>query len=1186
MEKYIFGMKAEKASSDTVGEFKQYTMDDGGNWNPYNSAYFDNPENSAVTEEQGKITSIPSPYARMHITDLAFREANSGKAAGGQAKALSKDYNKALSHCLDLFELMFNSDSIDFKVKGITIEKIDLITTNNLAIDAEAREFFNENPKLKNYVATLDLFRREYNQVIKSRNVAQYKFDFTSLYIFKQNGKSFAATSPFTGFYAKADCNIENIEINGRKILNSDPATWMNMIGRQDEFRYFMYSLLKDTNLSAIFGNLYKHIEYSLTDKEKTSIENGPIFQQNKAYRKFNFDKAPLQKLRNQDVYIRPDGLDCSYLKYLLYLDNPVDFNINENDYLIDLEERLFNGKPTQWLGVNDILSDSLFVLTYEINDNYLTIPYTDFSDGAEKKRCLIPVKKDALKYFTINDISECLSITRKDSGTYLVTLKVSLQNGGVTIMRREYQAENVIYPNGKVFQGDEVKPFAFGIYPFIKSSHYTNLYKVLFYNNFKGNYSLKFYKRLNGNIHQLTNVETTSNKTNSINNRESRVNCEYHDITLQNGSFEFAEITVDENYTSLIVPKLRVVGGPGQQGVVDIQHIPGKVTVAIDLGTSNTYVAYTHEPLANMGMQPINQICTHHQGAGNSEWNELTFMNKRVGFNDLPDAPDKNREDLYLRVNDRQAPVDTWLSAQLNEFIPSRIEPGTENYSFPIPTVINFLRNQTERTDIMGQNAKNQNAKNQNTKNQIPLLNFSIPFAYYERGVRSGAQPYYYDLIRDGSDFKWFMKRDRFGNSNISQTDKAAFKAFLSELMFIVRCHLICQGYDLNQCRIIWSYPLSFSSQLRSQYDFEWKAAFKEFINNNINGRENEYVMYTNESRSPIYDCIDKPNAINQLTLLLDIGGGSTDVIGYKHNEVKFVTSFAFAGNALYLNSDLNTVQSNLMDNTLLKKYIRRQPIFNDGNSSPMNDEMVERKIDLSQSISTLMNYGFTKARLDFENIFQNAPAKYMLYIHNAAIAYHVAQLCKIYSPDEIPANIYLSGNGSKLFNLNTQRESMIRKIFNFVYGREAIANHMNICNNQNPKAATVNGALKGLSDGTLATNAASMTNCIVMLGDSSTIAEFDGDGNAIVNAAGNYREDVKKNVLEFFNLFYQELYNTATPQMTQEEIERFIDNVSGDPRLQLPQNGLIEHSLFFQYIALVMQEISFELARRGAAG
>ncbi len=1187
MGKLAFGMKAT-AVDGSLGSFKIYDSTLGGNYNPYNSVYFDQADNRTVCNEQGRITSIPSPYARMHITDLAFKEASSGSHTGRCVEALSADYNKALSHCLDIFEMLYYSDNIDLRDKKITIEKINLVSTKSL--DSEVQELLNANPSLKEYISTLDLFREGYMDVINEKkekeNIPTYSFDFTSLYLFKHEGKVFASTSPFTGFSAKADCDLNHLVINGRKILSSDPQTWCDIKGRGAEFHEFMYMLLKDTKLSGIFENLNKYISDSLDPNTKQNIDqNNVLFGDKSEFRKFNIGANPLQAVANADIFIRPDGLDCSYLKYLLYLDTTVDLTITEDEYKIPLAERRFNGKLTPWYGVNDILADSLFVLTYDINDNYITVPYIDEArDNAARNRCLLPIKRDALNYFGLEDICNRLSIVKKDVqgnpvSTYVVTLRVPLANGGETKLRREYNTTEVEYPNGKVFQGDDMKPFAFGIYPFVKSSEFTNMYKVLFYNKFDNGYSLKFYKKdINDRIVPLLDTETTLNKTNSVQGKEISVNCEYHDIKVE-GGIEFAEVEIGD-YTSLIVPKLRVIGDANEGA--DISIVSRHVNIAIDLGTSNTYVAYNVVPITGPGKLDeanIKQISTHHRG--NVAWNELMFMNKECTKDELPNALDKNREDLYLRVSDHAAPVDTWLPAQLNEFIPSRIQPDGDNYSFPIPTVINFLRQNCNPVNIVPTEGASAVAYS-------PLINFSIPFAYYERGVRQcisqNNEPY--DTICEGNEFKWYIKKDDNGNVITKDINKAAFKAFLSELLFIVRCHLICSGYDLKMCKLLWSYPLSFSDVLRDEYDAAWKAAFKEYINPYISmAQESDYVKYTNESRTPIYACLKDPGAVDPLTVLLDIGGGSTDVIGYKDRKVQFVTSFGFAGNALYLASSMNSESQN---GTLLRKYIDKMSLFKSQTEiKPNGSQMEERKIGpKSSSISTLMNYGFAKARTDFENMFKhNNPAQYMLQLHNAAIIYHVAQMCKSKSPNELPHTIFLSGNGSKQFELNLAKEKMIKSIFAHVYGvSDDVAGKIKISPNNNPKAATVNGALLGLDQGSLATNEASRTSRVVMLGDSSTICEVtvENGGVAVVEDREGYKAAVKENVKEFFKMFYDKIYTTVMPVIEYGDVESIVERFSNNTRLNLPQNGVIVDSFFFQYVALVMEQISYDLASR----
>lgn len=1187
MENLEFGMKAEKLVSATVSDFVKYTSQDGGNYNPYNKAYFNDPSHMDICKDVGRITSIPSPYARMHITDLAFQEYNCGSgvmsATKKAKKPMSADYMRAMSHCLDIFELLFHADEFDLKEKGITLQKLNLVSTHSMNPEVH-NILYDEEEQLTSigrYIATLDLFRDEYNKVIKGKGVANYSFDFTSLYIFKYNGKTFASTSPFTGFSAKSDCNLEeaDIKINKRKLLSEDPVTWCGLDSRGLEFKKFLYLLLKDTGLKDIFVNLFLSLDNTFEPAFKTKL-NDTHFDEVDDYRKFNIGTSLLQQVKGQNLFIRPDGLDCSYLKYLLYLEKPVDLTIHQSDYLTSLDERRFpsrGGELKRWVGVNDILADSLFVLTYEINDNYIVVPYKDkVVDDKEKRRCLLPIKRQALEFFTIEELVNNMTIVHREESVYNVSLKVRLENGGTVVLRREYHTNDPKFPNGIVVSGETMKPFAFGIYPFVKSTVNQNIYKVLFYNSFEGEYNIKFYKRNNeGRVSKFLDTECKCNKTNDINTNQDElpVNCEYHHLETEEG-LDFAELTVNDKGTSLIVPKMR-----------EVHSLPGIVNVAIDLGTSNTYVAYTYQPIGDETDLPdIEDICTNHDS-----WNELTFMNKKCEREDDPNAPEKNREDLYLQTSDRKGakPSDEWLDSQLCEFIPSRIDPnmGDESYCFPIPSVINFLRKDSRRESI------------DYGKEFIPLLHCAIPFAYYERGTRLGQQKNYYDLIKDGSKFKWFYRKNSDGDFETDKFAKACFKAFVSELLFIVRSHLVCSGYSLKDTRILWSYPLSFSPELVKNYVTTWNDAYMKIINPEVRQSDiSRYVRYTNESRSPIFECLTDPSTVDHLTLLVDIGGGSTDIIGYQEKKPLFISSFGFAGNSLYLDGSLNTVEQNAMRETILSHFVSRQEIFE---QNPVTAKT--KKISKDDPISTIMNYGFTKDPENFKKIFDNAGPRFMLLMHNAAIIYHMAQLCKIESPKAAPVQVFLTGNGSKLFEMNSRYKSMIKDIFKYVYKPgctqgdtsgevdEVIKRlldgieDLKIRKPDNPKAATVHGALKGFCKRQLATNEDSSDKRIVMLGDDKTVYNVrEDEGGAIVNYSGDYRKAVKENVINFVKMFYDIIYPTTSPVCRMDEVLKAVDFVENDGHLKIGNDMKLSDSLFFQYIALLMQKLSFDLKEK----
>ena len=161
----------------------------------------------------------------------------------------------------------------------------------------------------------------------------------------------------------------------------------------------------------------------------------------------------------------------------------------------------------------------------------------------------------------------------------------------------------------------------------------------------------------------------------------------------------------------------------------------------------------------------------------------------------------------------------------------------------------------------------------------------------------------------------------------------------------------------------------------------------------------------------------------------------------------------------------------------------------------------------------------------------------------------------------------------------------SAIREIFKYVYekfggeeGKSAISgiNQMQITNPPAPKTATVNGALKGLSKG-IELNEASKTGRIVMSGDSYTALDIlPADGGADVGTDFNVEERVLPNVKEFIEMFYSKVYTTKSPQITKEQMFSYLELINGNYALQVPPTGLISDSLFFQYIALLMEQVS----------
>ena len=1199
---YKFGLNAELVENTaTLKDFEEIRNDaetehkSVQNHNPYGASYFNDPSQMALVPDDSKVTSIPSPYARMHITDIAFREMMAGTGVMDAAahenhiNNMSGDYLRAISHCLDIYEMMYRFNDLDLIDKGITIKRVELVTRRDHRYD----ELLSRPDKqyLACFIDTLDLFRQRYLKDIRDKNVPAYKFDFSQIYVFKYKGKTFASTSPFTGFYAKADCNLAEAELETKwtnegghtichKLFTNTPKEWLGLRDRDPQFIRFLYLLLRDV-LGGVFVHLYAAVKACIPDENALSEV---VFS--REYPKFNFGDEVLPQIagNTQNVsFIRPDGLDCSYLKYLLYLRTPVELAISEGAYDKKIEDRVFPEGSTNrvpWIGVNDFLSDVLFVLPYDINDNYYAVAYIDENNNSHR-RCLLPLKRQALDYLDIQTVENNLFVKRYSPNHYAVILTLPLTTGGKVDLRRDYYDvadANCSFPNGALKDMQNANHhFAFGIYPFVKSDKFENIYKVLFFNDFEWPegyhpqkddklYDLKFfYFDDNHKATDYKDVNVITNQTNKA-DKDFDVNTHYYHVadklTIVNDShisIDFAELTLElvknpssgnpehVKGTAIIAPKYH-----------EVAHNDGATTIAVDLGTSNTFIAYQHEGA------DVREISTIHEG-----WFELTLMNCRCERSDRDDAVEENRSDLYLRTNDDEKPDDYCLPAQLCEFIPTKIRQSKEEqetgYHFPIPSVLNNLR-------IDGRN-------DNRFTDRVALVHSAIPFAYYTVGKRPNTEANRYDSMSSG-EFKWFYRKMDDGFYGFDDKRRADFNAFLRELLFIVRSHMLCCGYDIDQCRLLWTYPLSFERELIDYYQNAWQKVYCEYFNptfldakrETITGsgydKLKDLVLYTNESRSPIYECMTNPASANHLTILMDIGGGSTDVIGYKRNTPRFITSFGFAGNSLYLGGSLNHTEEELQQN-YMRYFVERNCRAVLESVAAMDNT---KKIGLDAQINTLMNYGFSEAPTEFCSIFHSEPAQFMLQFHNAALFYHTAQLCKIESPDEMPDIVFLTGNGSKLFSMNKNR-GMIQNIFAEVYGMDS---NLSYQSPKDPKAATALGSLKGVKTygqvNGLQFNEDSMNQKIVMLGDSVTV-------NPDMSNTDSYNDDVRKNVENFVEVFFR-IYNSSQPFFTKEDVIRCLNYIDGDPMLEF--HSTLSDSMFFQYVSLLMEQLSIKIIER----
>jgi hypothetical protein len=525
----------------------------------------------------------------------------------------------------------------------------------------------------------------------------------------------------------------------------------------------------------------------------------------------------------------------------------------------------------------------------------------------------------------------------------------------------------------------------------------------------------------------------------------------------------------------------------------------------------------------------------------------------------------------LYLQpASGTDAPMEEWtkcIARQLCEFIPTAIKeniPANFNkaFSFPIPTIISALR-------YMG----TQNV-NPNVDDNKPLIHSTIPFAYYDIGKRPFDAP--------KGDFKWFV--DSQTAMFTTNGERENLQLFVSELLFIIRSHMLYKGYALNDCDIIWTYPLAFNDQLQAQTEIIWRRQFLKYFRSDSRDLLTQPQHYpnienlvrsTNESLSPFYYCVAQSRGENAYQVLLDIGGGSTDVIGYDQGAPLFISSFNFAGNDLY--AEQQGLQNYAAPQNVIRQAINS--LYQQMQAQMDQTEFSEtQRIGIGESLSALMNYGFQKFPNEFAMIWNNAKLHYMLKFHTAAIAYQTAQLCRLVHKEGTPYMIHLTGNGSKLFNLlpRGEREDMFYAIFAKVFDVPVQEINITFSSIANPKFAAAQGSLLGYQE--MFVNGMNMqvrNKSYISLGDGKEIRLVSNKAVAQdVKAA--MRTSVSDNVKEFIDLFYSLSSDIAYPLDKKVVLDYLKQNTENNPKLVLKDNI---RNLFFEYIKDLMIGISSKL-------
>ncbi len=352
--------------------------------------------------------------------------------------------------------------------------------------------------------------------------------------------------------------------------------------------------------------------------------------------------------------------------------------------------------------------------------------------------------------------------------------------------------------------------------------------------------------------------------------------------------------------------------------------------------------------------------------------------------------AKDKTTQrGLIARIEDKIP--DAFKTLTKTEFVPALI--GNKTYRFPIRTALCVTGN--------------------NVSQPVLFDNSNIAF-FYEKFRSAGNQTVITNI-------KW-------------AEDASNLRVFIREILLLIKADILQENGVLSGTELIWFRPLSFKESLRKNFDKIWKEEAENILN--LNAVDRQLTCYT-ESEAPYYYFATK-SAFQSVesVVVMDIGGGSTDIVYYANGKAQIANSVHFGCDVLWENG--YNKFTNARDNGIFNHY-KDTIRFNNSELQDLYESMLK-----SDSCSTgdIINLWISNDKeTGISRKLHNDHISTFVY-HYTALVYYMASLFKAYELPS-PRTIIFSGNGSKYIdNYITDTVPYLKEITELivskVYGRE----------------------------------------------------------------------------------------------------------------------------------------------------
>lgn len=303
------------------------------------------------------------------------------------------------------------------------------------------------------------------------------------------------------------------------------------------------------------------------------------------------------------------------------------------------------------------------------------------------------------------------------------------------------------------------------------------------------------------------------------------------------------------------------------------------------------------------------------------------------------------------------------------------------------------------------------------------------------------------------------------------NQTDSnRRLSLYIEELLMLCKNKVLINDGNLTNTKVTWFYPVSMSSSHLSRLRKIWKDNFKSVFGSEVN---TDNLIDFPESIAPFYYYKAKEGikAMARPSVSIDIGGGTTDIMIYADGEPKLISSFRFAGNAIFGDGFNGSINSN----GFVQKYYPEFKEILIQNDLKAELEILEKLYNDNQSSQDIINFFFSLHEnknikdkqlnnLDFsEKLANDSDFKIVFLLFYASIVYHIAELMKEKGL-ESPRNIVFSGTGSKTLQIidqDTKKYTSIKRLFEAIFNNVYNENDSKITikSSENPKEVTCKG-------------------------------------------------------------------------------------------------------------------------------